>query len=128
MAKKYNAHLIKLRKSYSIKDICLLFAIDRKTCSSWIRNKGLKVLEENMSPLLVMGIDLKDFIRKKRAKNQFTLKENEFLCLKCRKAVKPKIGTEKIVKTGKRIGKENREQLRKMGICEACGTKLNRYI
>lgn len=124
----YCINKIKSRRSYSINQIASLLGVDRKTCSRWIKNEGLRVLEENTNPLLVMGANLEDFIRKKRAKNQFTLKENEFLCFKCHKAVKPKIGSERTIKTGKRIGKENREQLRKMGNCEACGTEINRYI
>ena len=124
----YHINKIKLRKSYSITEIASLLGIDRKTCSRWIKNDGLKVIEENVSPILVMGADLEDFIRKKRAKNKISLKENESFCLKCRKGVIAKIGSEEIIKTGKRIGKENREQLRKIGICENCGTKINIFL
>ena len=105
-----------------------LLNIDRKTCSRWIRDEGLKVIEENTNPLLVMGIDLEEFIKKKRAKNQFILKENEFLCFKCHKAVKSKIGSERTIKTGKRIGKDNQEQFKKTGNCEVCGTEINKYL
>ena len=124
----YSINKIKLRKSYSITEMASLLNIDRKTCSRWIRDEGLKVIEENTNPLLVMGIDLEEFIKKKRAKNQFTLKENEFLCFKCHKAVKSKIGSERTIKTGKRIGKDNQEQFKKTGNCEVCGTEINKYL
>lgn len=124
----YNISKIKSRKSYNITEMASLLDIDRKTCSRWIKDEGLKVIEENINPILVMGADLEDFIRKKRTKNQFTLKENEFYCLKCHRAVMPKIGSERVVKTGKRIGKENQEQFKKTGNCEVCGTEINKYL
>ena len=124
----YNINKIKSRKSYNIKEIAYLLDIDRKTCSRWIKNEGLKVIEENTNTILVMGADLENFIRKKRAKNKTPLKENELYCLKCHKAVIPKIGSERIVKTGKRIGKKNREQFIKKGSCEICGTEINKFL
>mgnify|MGYP001611851423 FL=1 len=124
----HSINRIKLRKSYSIAEMVSLLGIDRKTCGRWIKNEGLKVIEENTYPLLVIGADLEDFIRKKRAKNRFTLKENEFLCFKCHKAVRAKIESERIVKTGKRIGKNNKEQYKNIGVCETCGTEINKYL
>jgi len=43
-------------------------------------------------------------------------------------AVKARVGSERTVKTGKRIGKDNLEQLNKTGICEICETKLNKFL
>ena len=124
----YNIHKIQTRRSYNLTEIASLFNIDRKTCGRWIKNERLRVIEENGNPVLVMGADLKDFITKKRTKKKRPLKENEFFCFKCHKAVKAKTGSEKTIKTGKKIGKENREQLKKIGICEVCGTEINRYL
>ena len=124
----YNPHLIKSRRSYSISEISSLFDIHRKTCHRWLKNEGLRVIEKNVNPLLVMGVDLINFIKKKRIKNKVVLRENEFFCMKCHKPVRAKIGSERIIKTGKRIGKDNLEQLKKVGICGICGTKLNRFL
>lgn len=124
----YNINLITARRSYSTNEIASLLGIDRKTCGRWIKYKGLKTIEENRSPLLIMGADLIDFIKKEREKRKIPLKENEFLCVKCHKAVRAKIESEQIIKTGKRIGKDNREQLKKIGVCENCNTRLNRFL
>jgi len=124
----YNHRLIKSKRSYSISEISSLFGINRKTCNRWLKDEGLKVIERNVSPLLVMGADLINFIKKKKVKNKVALKEDEFFCMKCRKAVKAKLGSERIIKTGQRIGKNNLEQFKKIGICEFCGTKLNRFL
>ena len=124
----YNSRLIKSRKSYSIKEICSLFGINRKTCHRWLKNEGLRAIEKNVNPLLVMGADLINFLKEKKAKKKVTLKKNEFFCMKCRKSVKAKIGSEATIKTGKRIGKANLEQFKRIGVCGICETKLNRFL
>lgn len=122
----YNLHKIRIRKSYSITEIAALFDVDRKTCGRWI-NDGLKIIEKGVSPILIMGADLKDFIKKNK-KRKIPLQENQFFCFKCKKAAVAKTESEQVVKTGKKIGKDNHEQLKKTGACETCGTKLNRFL
>lgn len=124
----HSINKIKLRRSYSITEIASLLVINRKTCHRWIKYEGLRVIEKNVSPVLVMGLDLENFLKSRRLKNKIPIKENEFYCLKCHKAVKAKIGSEQTVKTGKRIGKDNHEQLKKIGICEICQTQLHKYL
>src|SRR3990167_4045944 len=99
----YNPRLIKSRRSYSIGDITSLFGIDRKTCHRWIKDKGLRVIEKNVSPLLVMGTDLISFLKDKRVKSKVVLREGEFFCMKCHGAVRAKIGSERTIETGKKI-------------------------
>ncbi len=128
MANHYNINLIKARASYSPSEMATLFAIDRKTCFRWIKLEGLKVIEENTKPLLVMGSDLIIFIKEKQSNRKTKLSDNEYYCMKCHKAVKAKNQSEQIVKTGKTIGKNKREQLNKIGLCGICGTKLNKFV
>ena len=128
MSANYNPNLIRVKRSYSPSEIASLFGINRKTCSRWIKNEGLKVIEKNTNPLLIMGQDLKNFITKKRLKRKTKLKSDEYFCVKCNNARKAKSGSEKIVKTGKTIGLKKKEQEKKTGICESCGTKLNRFL
>jgi len=123
----YNLNKIKMRKSYSIAEVASLFEVDRKTVGRWIKN-GLKVIEEGANPILIMGSDLEKCIKIKRAEKKIPLKEKQFFCMKCHKAVEAKKGSERVIKTGKRIGKDNREQLKNTGICEVCGTEINRYL
>jgi hypothetical protein len=125
---RYNLNLISGRRSYTIGEISSLLGVNRRTCGRWIRKEGLKVIKENTSPLLILGEDLIDLIKKKRNKIDTPLKENEFYCLKCHKAVRAKISSEQIIKTGKRLGKDNHEQLKKIGICENCGKPLNKFL
>jgi hypothetical protein len=128
MPKRYNTRLIKASRSYSPSEIAKLFDIDRKTCFRWIKSKGLRVIEKNTNPLLVYGKDLKEFIIKEKSERKTKLKENEFYCMKCHKAVRAKTGSENIIKTGKMIGKNNEDQFKKIGLCEFCETKLNKLL
>jgi len=125
---RYNTRLITSRRSYSMSEIGSLLHIDRKTCHLWIANKGLKVIEKNVIPLLVMGQALIDFLKKMARKRKVILKNDEFFCMKCQKAVKAKRETEMIIETGKLIGKNNEKQRKKIGICDLCSTPLNRFL
>lgn len=125
---KYKINLIIRRRSYNISEIASLLCINRKTCGRWIKNKKLKVIEENITSPLILGKDLIDFIKDIRKKRKIPIKEDEFFCMKCHKPVKAKIGSENIVKTGKKIGRNNKEQIKKIGICENCSSKLNKFL
>lgn len=125
---RYKLNTITARRSYTIAEISALLGVDRRTCGRWIRNEGLRVVEENTSPLFVLGADLAGFLKEKRRKAEIQLKENEFYCLKCRGAVRAKIGSEQVIPTGKRIGRDNYEQMKKIGVCEKCETELTRYL
>ena len=124
----YNLHLIKARRSYSINEMASLLRIDRKTCHRWLGRGGLRVIERDVNPLLVMGADLASFIKDARVKRARKLDDNEYFCMKCHKPVEAKEGSETTIKTGKTIGRANLAQLKKIGLCETCGTKLNRFL
>jgi len=124
----HNLNKITTRRSYTINDIAILFGIDRRTCQRWIKYENLKVVDKAERPSLVMGEDLLNFIKEKRHKRKIPIQDNEFYCVKCHKAVKAKIGSEQVIKTGKLIGRNNNEQSKKVGICEHCGTQLNKFL
>ena len=124
----YNTRLIKSRRSYNITEMASLLGVDRKTCQRWIKQGGLKVIEKGVNPLLIMGADLISFLREKKEQRRCELREDEFFCMKCHRPVKAKTGSERVVKTGKKIGKNGLEQFKKIGVCEVCGIGLNRYL
>ena len=83
----YNLRLIKTRRSYNITEMASLLGVDRKTCQRWIKTEGLKVIEKGVNPLLVIGADLRGFLKAKRERRRFVLGESEFFCIKCHKSV-----------------------------------------
>jgi hypothetical protein len=128
MSSKYNTHLIRSRASYTINEICTLFGTDHRTCSRWINNDGLKVIEANTKPLLIMGSELKRFITEKQQKRKTKLADNEYFCFKCHRAVLALAGSEKTVSTGKTIGKNKFMQMKKVAFCQFCQLKVNRFL
>lgn len=125
MKRRYNPRLITSRHSYTPEEIALLFGINKKTVFRWLAN-GLPPLEKHTRPLLIMGDELRHYLTEKKKKRKVSLKENEYFCFKCQKATRAKLGTERMVPTGNRIGKEAREQFFRRGKCEQCGTEVNR--
>ncbi len=123
----YNLRLIKSRRSYNTTEMALCLGMDRKTCQRWIKIEGLKPIERGVSPL-VMGEVLKTFLKERAEKRKIKLNDDEFYCMKCHISVKAKIGSEKIIKTGKKIGKIGSEQFIKKGLCGVCNTEVNRFL
>lgn len=126
MAKRYPLNIIKTRRSYSVEEVAELFAVNKKTCFRW-KEEGLQPIVPGAKPLLFMGYEVKRFLKKRQSVSKVMLKVNEYYCLRCRRAVRAKAGSEKTVSTGKRIGKDNRVQHCKKAICEKCGLKISRF-
>ena len=124
---RYNTHLIVGRRSYSLTDVRALFGINRQTWSRWI-GEGMVVIEKNTNPLLVMGSDLVTFLEKRKAKQRKSLGPNDFYCVRCHIVVRAQVGTEKIEKTGKKIGRNSEDQMRKTGQCDNCGKVVYRFL
>lgn len=124
---KYNLSKIRAKTAYSLKEACSLLGVNRKTVLRWLR-EGLVLLDATKSPSLIMGNDLKAFVRAKRDAKQVKLQLDEFYCLTCRKAVQAKRGTQTTEKTGKKIGRIERDQEMICGKCKECGGNIARFL
>ena len=102
-------------RSYTIEELSVLLPKNKKTLLRWI-DDGLKIIPESKKPIIIMGSDLKEFLRKKNTKKKVKLNRNQFYCLSCRKAVYAKRGSiEKLSN-------------RKIGECGVCNGKIGRII
>lgn len=124
---KYNLAKIRAKTAYSSKEASTLLEVNRKTILRWIQ-EGLPLLEPNQKPHLIMGYDLKAFIQAQRDAVQVKLQYNEFYCFACRKAVTALRGSERLEKTGKKIGKADRDQEMLCGRCKGCGGNIARFL
>lgn len=124
---RYNLSKIRSKTAYSPQEIGQLLKVNRKTIFRWFK-EGLILLDPDQTPKLVMGSDLKAFIQAKRDAKQVKLQWNEFYCLRCRKAVLGKRGSERTEKTGKSIGSNNREQEMICAKCKECGGSVARLL
>ena len=64
MRRKLNPRLISLRREYSFKEIAQIFGLHIRTVQKWPKH-GLKILDGTLSPILVLGSDLKEFLKEK---------------------------------------------------------------
>ena len=112
---RFNPQIIHGHLSYTIRQITEELGINKKTCLRWIAD-GLAVVPGQKKPILIMGSELKKFIRLKNSKKKVSLKRHEFYCLKCKAARRAKHGT--ITKSGDT----------KKGECSVCGSKMTRKI
>lgn len=125
MGKTYNIRLIKHRESYTLKQISETLNVHSRTVQEW-RKEGLKTISTE-KPFLVMGYDLKEFLNKKLNSRKTKLKANQFFCTKCRSAVTSKNNEVHLANLNKAIGNQGFKGLTVKGLCQECGTKLNKF-
>lgn len=101
--------------SYTIKEMSDCLGINGKTCLRWIAN-GLPIVPCGKKPILMLGSDIKDFLRKKDSKKKTKLKRNEFYCLTCKTARNAKRGSIKKL------------QKQKKAVCRVCNGRMSRTI
>ena len=101
--------------NYTINELSRNLCISEKTCGRWV-DAGLKTVPGSKRPILILGTDLKDFIRLRKAKKKFTMSRSEFLCMSCKRPVFAKRGSIKIL-SGKKIAR-----------CRVCNGKISRTI
>lgn len=119
MKKRLNPNLCKIHRSYTVEEIAALFKVHKKTVRNWITN-GLPVYD-SARPLIVLGTDLRLFIRQQRKANQQHCQLDELYCLKCRSPKKPVLGTAHFLQMPNGAG-------RAFATCNECGSKSNKYF
>jgi len=124
MAKKYNTRIIKLNYAYNLQQIADLYGIGKRTVYFWLK-ESLQVIE-GIYPYLVKGSELKRFLDKKQQCRKTKLSAGEFYCTKCKQARMPLNKVVSLKYSGKTIGRGIKD-FTMQGVCEICGTKLNRF-
>jgi hypothetical protein len=122
--RKHNPNLIKQRRSYTFAEIAEIYKVHRRTVQIW-RKQGLKVIDETSKPFLIIGAEVRRFLKEKNRKNKHPLKPGQFYCPRCgipRKSLPDKISIEI---TEKRLGRYRQVIIK--GICEVCSCRLFRF-
>lgn len=123
MKRKYNLRKIKTKRSYTSEELADTLQVHIQTVREWKKN-GLLPLEENTTPHLFLGIEVKKFLAVLIAKNKVILEDGEFYCLSCKKAVKPE--SFKVVNRGIKIG-NSMESIMLTSKCPVCSRVINRF-
>ena len=77
-----NPRLVKIHHSYTVEDVGKLLGKHKNTVRKWVKD-GLAVIDDKR-PMLILGHDLVEFIKKRRAKNKQSCKPGELFCVRCR--------------------------------------------
>jgi len=128
MAKKKHNHkynLIKAKRTYSVAQLAETLRIHPRTVQGWIR-QGLPIIGKDGNSYLMLGEDIKQFLRDRRQKQKRPLKTGEFYCAKCRQPRKSLPNRLEVIITDKRLGKTSRQAFIK-GNCEVCYTSLTLF-
>lgn len=119
MGSRINSHCIKIHRSYTVIEVSETLGVHPKTVRNWIR-VGLPVADEKR-PLLICGIDLKIYLKKKRNNYMHQCEVHEIYCFKCKQPKNPSI--ELIQFIAKPAG-----MAQMTGRCGECGCKANKYV
>ncbi len=119
MSKQFNPNLVKINRSYTVEEAASIFPVHKNTIRSWIKN-GLAICDDQ-KPLLILGHDLKEFIKSKRKKNKQKCKDHEIYCLRCRSPKRPAGNMADYEPMSPTTG-------RLIGICSTCGGIINKYF
>ena len=116
--RKFNPNLIRARHSYTFAEISEVYGIHRRTVQNW-RKRGLKVIDETSKPYLVIGAEIRRFLKDNSQKRKHPLKPGEFFCPRCKNPRKSLQDRFKIEIRDKRLGKKYRQAIMQ-GVCEVC--------
>jgi len=119
MSGRCNPNKAKINRNYTVEEIANLYPVHKNTVRAWVKS-GLPVCD-NQKPMLILGADLREFLKSKNKKHKQKCKPHEMYCLRCKSPQKPAenmIDYEPISKTTGRL----------IGICSCCECVINKYI
>lgn len=115
----YNPNLVKIHRSYTIEEAAAIFGIHKNTVSQWCAN-GLPFMKEK-KPYLILGSDLKQFLKHRRKQNKKKCNVDEMYCLRCKQLSKP---AENFVEYKPQSDKSGRL----IGMCSCCECIIQKIV
>lgn len=119
MGKRANPMAVKAALTYDVSEAAKALGKSEATIRNWIKD-GLPVMA-SMKPLLISGVDLRDYLRAKYQNSRATLAPDELYCFACRAGRKP---------AGLAVSAtpNNSKTTRLNGVCGCCGGRAGRLI
>jgi hypothetical protein len=79
----YNPNKVKINRSYSYEELAAVYGVHKNTVATWVNN-GLPCLKD-MRPYLILGVDAKQYLQRRRQTKKQKCHSNEFFCMRCKK-------------------------------------------
>ena len=119
MAKRLNPNLVKIHRNYTVEEIATLLVVHKNSVLSWVRS-GLAVAVKQ-KPMLILGSELKRFLRERRVAAKRKCAINEMYCMKCKAPRKPAGNMVDYMSCKGSAG-------RLVAMCDTCGGLVNRFV
>lgn len=120
MGKRYPNHrLVKIHRNYTLEEAARLLGKHKNTVRNWVKD-GLATIDDKR-PVLILGHDLKAFIKKRRTQNKQTCKPGQLYCVRCRVPKFPSGGMADYEPVTEKIGNL-------IAICPDCDSIMNRRV
>jgi hypothetical protein len=119
MAKRLNPNLAKIHRNYTVEEVAKLFNVHKNTVRLWIKD-GLAI-NDDKRPLLILGVELKQFLQTKNASKKRKCLAHEIYCVRCRVPQLP---------DGNMVDFEpvNEAMGRLIGLCPSCNSIINKFF
>jgi hypothetical protein len=119
MKRNHNPNTCKIHRSYTVEEAALLYEVHKRTVRNWII-KGLPICDDKR-PLLILGADLRLFLKQQRQTNKRKCKPSELYCFKCREPRIPDQNTLQFIE-------ETNTKGRVIAACSVCNSWMNKYF
>ena len=117
--KRLNPRCVKIHRTYTIPEAARLLRVHKKTIERWIK-KGLPTCDDRR-PMLILGRDLRHFIKQQRVASKQTCRTGQLYCVRCRAPRAPAGGMADFIPTTAQFGYLQ-------GICPDCGVLIHRAV
>lgn len=119
MAKRLSYRALRATRSYDIEEVATALGVSQGTIRAWVK-QGLPIMK-SQRPYLILGENLKAFLRERAKSRRVKLEPSELYCLTCKAARTPYgMLVDFIPQTA--------TSARLMGLCDVCGGTCNRMI
>ena len=118
MPKRLNPNLAKIHRNYTVEEVASLYGVHRNSVRAWIK-AGLPLCDTRR-PALILGADLRDYLKAKRQARKRRCKDDELFCLRCRAPKRPAEGMVDFIPLTETTGRIS-------GLCPECTGVMNRY-
>jgi hypothetical protein len=111
---------LKANRAYTVERAAAEYGVHKNTVRNWIRNDGLRPIDDRR-PVLLKGAILNQFQAEKRSKAKRPCRPGEMYCLPCRKVLRPYGGMVDII-----IVTTERRKIR--ALCPVCERPMYQAI